>query len=121
MRKSVGTPDILYIVGCRSKRFLTLDRLLCDQKETGEIQAKVEPVPPIMKKYFRSDYDYVRRVDLSMVYWNPERNKSSNTQSNVWSFFFQMEAFVSLKNEWLSPSFFLDTKSTDLLSSVFSA
>ena len=38
--------------------------------------------------------------------------KSSKIQSNVWRFFFQIEALVSLKNAWLPPIFFLDTKST---------
>ena len=38
--------------------------------------------------------------------------KSSKMQSNVWHFFFLIEALLSLKNVWLPPIFFLDTKST---------
>ena len=39
---------------------------------------------------------------------------SSEIQSNVWRFF-QIEALLSLKNAWLPPIFFLDTKSTFLV------
>ena len=80
--------------------------------------------------YFCTIYGYAGKADLSMGYWNPERKlgvveafleiikqqliilKSSKIQSNVLRFFFQIEALLSLKNAWLPPIFFLDTKRT---------
>ena len=38
--------------------------------------------------------------------------KNTKIQSNVWLFFSQIEAFLSLKNAWLPQIFFSDTKST---------
>ena len=64
------------------------------------------------------------REKLSKGYVKPKRKlggttqfleiimQSSKIQSNVWCFFFQIEALSSLKNACLPVIFFMDTKST---------
>ena len=54
-------------------------------------------------------YYYAGKADLSKVYWNLKRKLEG-----FFFFFFlnQIEALLSLKNAWLPPIFFLNTKST---------
>ena len=78
--------------------------------------------------YFCVVYDYVGKVDLSKGYGSPKRKLGVTThlleiiQQQLFQkavtykarcgVFFQIEALLSLKNAWLPPIFFLDTKST---------